>query len=113
MSTDEEKKLWKEQAARLRKARKAAGFEKAKAAAKAYGVSEGTWNPWENGGRSFKSQADEISKFLGVSRAWLMEGAPDTYLEDIYNALRDVPADQKETIAAAAIGVIEQLKRRA
>lgn len=113
MSTSDEDRraILRERAARLRSARVSAGFESQRDAAKAVGVSEGTYNPWENGNRPFKAQADRLAEVFGVSRAWLLYGEQDPDVEAMFAALRDVPADVRSTAAAAARGVIERFKQ--
>lgn len=113
MSTTDDPKTLKEQGDRLREARRKAGFRFARDAAKAIGVSEGTYNPWENGHRSFRTRADDLARQFGVSRTWLLYGGADNYADEIFAALKDVPSAQREIATAAALGAIEAVAKRA
>lgn len=60
---------------RLKQARKEAGFQFAKEAARAFGWNENTYSSHENGNRGFPSSAGEkYAKNFGVDFNWLMTG---------------------------------------
>lgn len=60
---------------RLRAARKAAGYETAKAAAEAMGVSEATYSQHENGTRGFPAtRAARYARFFRTTPEWLLYG---------------------------------------
>ena len=59
---------------RLKLARERAGYETARAAATAMGVSPDTYAQHENGTRGFRSKAERYARFFRVAPEWLLFG---------------------------------------
>lgn len=59
---------------RLKLARERAGYETARAAATAIGVSGDTYSQHENGTRGFKGRAERYARFFRVAPEWLLYG---------------------------------------
>lgn len=58
-------------------AREKAGFDSARAAASAMGVSPDTYSQHENGTRGFKGRAERYARFFRVAPEWLLYGRGD------------------------------------
>lgn len=59
---------------RLKAARERAGYDSARAAATAMGVSPDTYSQHENGTRGFRSKAERYARFFRVAPEWLLFG---------------------------------------
>lgn len=80
LSTKDTRELYAESmdaAARLREARKAAGFSSARQAALAMSISYPTYAAHENGEKGFVRTADRYARFYRVSLEWLVTGKGD------------------------------------
>jgi SOS-response transcriptional repressor LexA len=62
---------------RLKLARERAGYDSARAAASAIGVSADTYSQHENGTRGFKGRAERYARFFRVAPEWLLYGRGD------------------------------------
>lgn len=62
---------------RLKQARERAGYDSARSAATAMGVSADTYAQHENGTRGFKSKAERYARFFKVAPEWLLFGRGD------------------------------------
>lgn len=67
---------------RLRFARERAGFKTAKDAARKAGIHEVSWRAYENDQHGYSRKATGISKIVGASVEWLLEGGPVDDIED-------------------------------
>ncbi len=107
-----------ESSARLREARKKAGFRTAKEAAEALGFPATTYACFENGQTGFTRHATRMSRHFGVSVDWLLGGTKETSVSvpppDAKSGLSvaakeaDIPIDLPilGTAAAAIIGAV-------
>lgn len=66
---------------RLKQARERAGYDSARAAATAMGVSADTYAQHENGTRGFKSKAERYARFFKVAPEWLLFGRGDAAIK--------------------------------
>ncbi len=105
---------------RLRKARIAAGFEKAADAARAYPreLNQNTLTSHENGNRNYPAAAAEkYGRIFGVDPGWLLYGGSvittsiDKRLQDAVSQASDAPPMIKERIINFITFELEQLKK--
>ena len=104
----------KEQAARLRQARAAAGYETATEAAEAMREPVPTYTLHENGGRGYKAKAAKYAKQFKTTPEWLLWGrqAGDARTNRINQALQRFSEQDRDWAEGVVIATLETLARR-
>lgn len=110
---DGKAQLRREQGARLREARIAAGYETATDAANAMGESVATYTLHENGGRGFKGVAEKYAKKFNVSPGWLLWGTAGSKTgERILRGLEQLPESERPFAEELLLNTLLTLARR-